>query len=630
MAPKYWPYDQVRQEQDKLVAAVESTITTKQCLVAHAPTGLGKTAAALAPALEHAIEQDLVVLFLSGRHTQHRIALETARAIKERHNLSFSVVDLIGKKWFCLQPGVEGLRARAFAEYCKAMKADRQCEHYENLKRGEELSPAAKGLLRELAPVTPITTQEVKAAAGKANLCPYEITLLLAAKARLIITDYLYLFDESIRELFLGRIGRKLEECILIVDEAHNLPDRVKDLGSDRLSTLLVQRAMAEAEKHHHDELHARLKQLGEALRRMALFTDDRGMPRDGEAEKHVTREAFLAEVARIEDPERLQEWLARVGDAIREEQRASSIGAVADFLESWQGGDDGYTRILSRERGRDDYVITLSYRCLDPSVITHDVFEDCHSAVLMSGTLFPPQMYAALLGVSAPNLVVLASPFPQGNRLNLIIPKTSTKFTQRSERMWEEIADVLRKVVLAVPGNVAVFFPSYAILGKVSPLLDKGLPKTVLAEHAGMAKEEKDLLLAKFRGYKERGAVLLGAITGNYGEGIDLPGDELQGVVVVGLPLGRPDLETEALIRYYDAKFRRGWEYGYTIPAFNKTLQSAGRCIRSATDKGVVVFLDERYEWPRYFKLFPKDGSIKSTLLYEKLIREFFARNGK
>ena len=97
-----------------------------------------------------------------------------------------------------------------------------------------------------------------------------------------------------------------------------------------------------------------------------------------------------------------------------------------------------------------------------------------------------------------------------------------------------------------------------------------------------------------------------------------------------MGLPLGRPDLETEALIRYYDAKFRRGWEYGYTVPAFNKTLQSAGRCIRSETDKGVIVFLDERYEWPRYLKLFPKDWSIKSTLLYEKLIREFFARNGK
>lgn len=629
MAPKYWPYDRVREEQDKLIAAVESTLTTKQSLVAHAPTGLGKTVAALAPALEKAIDKDLVVIFMSGRHTQHQIALETAREIKEKHNLTFSVVDLVGKQWFCLQPGADRLQSRAFHEYCKAVKADKQCAYYENLKKCEELSPTTKGLLKELAPVTPITTQEVKAAAHKAQLCPYEVTLLLASRAKLIITDYLYMFDPDIRELFLARIGRKLEECILVVDEAHNLPERVKDLGSDRMSTLTIGRAIQEADRYKHDELAAKLKLLGEALQRLAVFQDKRGVVVDGEAEKYVTKEAFLAELERIMAPEELQRWLATTGDAIREEQRSSNIGAVADFLESWlEGEDDGYTRILSRERGRDGYVITINYRCLDPSVITREVFDDCHSAILMSGTLTPPQMYAALLGVAEPNLLVLESPFPEENRLNIIIPKTSTKFTQRLDQMWQAITDTVRKVVLAVPGNVAVFFPSYAILEKVYGLLDSGLPKTVLAEQRGMTKEEKHLFLNKFKAYSSNGgAVLLGVITGNYGEGIDLPGDLLRGVVVVGLPLGKPDLETKALIQYYDKKFRRGWEYGYTLPAFNKTLQSAGRCIRSETDKGVIVFVDERYEWPRYYSLFPKEWRMKSTLLYEKLIREFFGR---
>ncbi len=626
--PKLWPYERVRPEQDKLIEAVRSTLKTKQCLVAHAPTGLGKTAATLIPALELALEKDLVIVFLSGRHTQHRIALDTARAVKERHGASFSVVDLIGKKWFCLQPGVEGLGSRQFAEYCKAMKADRQCTFYENLKRGEELSPETERLLRELAPVTPITTQEVKEAARRAELCPYEVTLLLAAKARLIITDYLYLFDEGIRQLFLARIGRKLEECILIVDEAHNLPDRVKELGSDRLSTLLVQRALTEAEKQHHEELGTKVRQLGDALRRLATFTDDRGLPLDKDAERYVTKEEFLAEVERIMPYAQLQEWLQQVGKAIREEERASALGAIGDFLERWEGGEEkGYTRILSRERGRDQYAITLSYRCLDPSVITKQVFDDCHSAILMSGTLNPPRMYAQLLGVPEPNLLLLESPFPEENRLNLIIPKTSTKFTQRSDAMWQEIADVVKRVALAVPGNVAVFFPSYAILDRTRQLIDQGLPKTLLAEVPGMTKEEKDALLNRFRGHRLQGAVLFGVITGSFGEGIDLPGDELQGVMVVGLPLGKPDLEAKALIDYYDASSGKGWEYGYTIPAFNKTLQSAGRCIRSSTDRGVVIFLDERYEWPRYRSLFPKEWRIRSTLLYEKIIREFFGR---
>lgn len=626
MMPKHWPYERMRPEQDKLVDAVTSTIKTKQSLVAHAPTGLGKTVASLVPAIETAIEKGLVVIFMSGRHTQHQIAIETSKLIKDRHNLDFSVVNLVGKKWLCLQPGVDQLTSRGFAEYCKAMKADSRCEFYENLKRGEEQSPAAKELLKQLGSITPLTTQEVKAAATEAKLCPYEITVMLARKATLIITDYLYLFDPGIRQLFLARIGRKLEECILIVDEAHNLPERVKEMGSDRLNTLILNRAIAEAEKHHHDEIATKLKRLGELVQRTGTFTDERGVTIDGEAERYVTKEGFLEGVERIHDPEQFQEWLEKVADTIREEQRSSFIGAVAHFLKLWNLVEGpGHTRIIARERGKMEWMTTLNLRCLDPSVITHEVFEECHSAILMSGTLTPPGMYAALLGIREANLLVLESPFPEENRLNLIIPKTSTKFTQRSDQMWQEIADILRKVVLTVPGNVAVYFPSYAILERVASLLDRGLPKTVLAEQRGMTKDEKQLFLNKFRGYKERGAVLLGVITGSFGEGIDLPGDELKGVVVVGLPLSKPDLEANASIQYYEAKFRKGWEYGYTIPAFNKTLQSAGRCIRSGTDRGVIVFLDERYEWPRYLGLFPKEWRMKSTLLYEKLIKEFF-----
>jgi DNA excision repair protein ERCC-2 len=629
MKPKYWPYDRVREEQDKLVAAVASTVTTKQNLVVHAPTGLGKTVASLAPAIERAIEKDLVVIFMSGRHTQHEIAIQTAKAIKEKHQLDFTVVDLIGKKWLCLQPGVDSLKSKQFAEYCKAMKEDKQCAFYENLKVGEELSPKTKGLLKELGSVSPLRTEEVKAAARNVELCPYEVTLLLAKRAKVIVTDYLYLFDPGIRQLFLGRLGRTLDECILIVDEAHNLPDRVKEMGSDRMNTFLLSRAIAEAEKHKQDELVTKLKQLGELLQKLALFTNERGMPLDGEAEKYTTKEQFLEGIEKIHsDIEALQEWMEKIGDSIREEQRASYIGAIANFLKSWQEREGpGFARIVSRTRGDRDWQLNLNLRCLDPSVITHEVFENCHSAILMSGTLTPPGMYAALLGVSEPNLLLLDSPFPEENRLNLIIPKTSTKFTQRSEKMWDEMGNIIKKVAIAIPGNVAVFFPSYAILENVYRRVETGMPKTVLAEQRGMNKEEKGIFLNKFKGYSENGgAVLLGVISGNYGEGIDLPGELLKGVIVVGLPLSKPDLETNALIKYYDAKFRKGWEYGYTIPAFNKTLQSAGRCIRTSNDKGVIIFLDERYEWPRYLNLFPKDWQMKSTLLYEKMIKEFFS----
>jgi DNA excision repair protein ERCC-2 len=103
------------------------------------------------------------------------------------------------------------------------------------------------------------------------------------------------------------------------------------------------------------------------------------------------------------------------------------------------------------------------------------------------------------------------------------------------------------------------------------------------------------------------------------------LPGDYLKCVVIVGLPLQKPDLETQALIKYYDDKFKKGWDYGYLLPAFNKALQSAGRCIRTETDKGVIVFIDERYAWTNYFRCFPANWDIKITLLFDRLIEEFF-----
>jgi DNA excision repair protein ERCC-2 len=132
--------------------------------------------------------------------------------------------------------------------------------------------------------------------------------------------------------------------------------------------------------------------------------------------------------------------------------------------------------------------------------------------------------------------------------------------------------------------------------------------------------------MLDRFKGYKDIGAVFLAVASGSFGEGIDLPGDLLKAVIVVGLPLSQPDLETKSLIDYFDKKFGKGWDYGYLFPAFNKTLQNAGRCIRSETDKGVIVFLDERYVWPNYRRCFPEDWEmvVSKDPMYE--INEFFS----
>ena len=138
------------------------------------------------------------------------------------------------------------------------------------------------------------------------------------------------------------------------------------------------------------------------------------------------------------------------------------------------------------------------------------------------------------------------------------------------------------------------------------------------------MSKEEKEEFLEDFKKGKEEGGVLLGVMGGNFGEGVDLPGDLLQGVVIVGVPLGTPDLKTKEVIKYFDEQYGKGWNYGYLFPAMNKCLQSAGRCIRSAEDRGVVIYLDERFAWQNYYCCFPREGLIV-TKDYKKFLEEFF-----
>jgi len=141
------------------------------------------------------------------------------------------------------------------------------------------------------------------------------------------------------------------------------------------------------------------------------------------------------------------------------------------------------------------------------------------------------------------------------------------------------------------------------------------------------MSKEEKENFLEEFKSERKKGGVLLGVSGANFAEGVDLPGDLLNGVVVVGLPLGKPDLKTREVINYYEKKFGQGWDYGYIFPAMTKCIQSAGRCIRSETDKGAVIFLDERFAWERYYNCFPDRVGLRVTKEYEKLLRDFFER---
>ncbi|MBI3032216.1 ATP-dependent DNA helicase [Candidatus Woesearchaeota archaeon] len=616
----YFPFDVVRDEQKRLMQDISASLQQQKNIIAHAPTGLGKTAAALAPALTYALQQDKTVFFLTSRHTQHLIALKTLQEIQEKYHLDFSVGDIIGKKWMCALPEVTTLYSNEFAEFCKKLREDTKCGFYaKTRKQTMGLTVEAKDTLHQIK--TSIhDTEKIITLSKAANLCPYEIALEVCKTAKVIICDYYYLFNPSISENFLKKIDKELEQCIVIVDEAHNLPGRLREFASEKLSGIVMKNAIKEAKKFNYTETMGYLAGINEVIVSLMQKLGER-------KEMLLPKQTFVDEINKVRDYLLLINDLEFVGDAIKETQKRSFIASIARFLKSWLGTDDGFTRILSSEYGREGNYYLLSYRCLDPAVVSSVVVNNAYSTILMSGTLTPTEMYRDLLGVERCLEKEYKSGFSLLNRLDMVVPLTTTKFTERSEQQFMEIAQHCARLSNVIKGNVLIFFPSYAIMGNVKRYFSSKVTKTIFEESPRLTKDDKTKLLDKFKSYKNTGAVLLCAASGSFGEGIDLPGDLLQGVIVVGLPLQQPDLETQELIKYFDLKYAQGWNYGYVYPAFQKCLQNAGRCIRTETDKGVIVFLDKRYILPMYYRCFPEYLEMEVTRDYEPLIDEFFRR---
>ncbi len=611
-----FPYSQIRPEQDALMQEIRSALENKQHLIVHAPTGLGKTAAALAPALEIALQKGLTVFFLTSRHTQHTIAIETLKIIKEKHSVKFTVADLIGKQHMCLQDGVFALRPGEFHEYCRRLRDENRCEFYSNTKNNSKNTPQTEILITEIKGHGALHTEQLIEHCQAEKLCPYEVATALAKDSAVIITDYSYIFNPKVNASLFRRIQRKLSDCIVIIDEAHNLPKRIVDAATERLTSFMLKRAMQECAKFGFGETGETLLALSDALAYLAADIKKK------EGEKLVTKEQFVQLVMQIEDYTSLLNELKGIAEIVLEKQKQSFTGTVAEFLDTWQGEDFGFTRILSAK----DNKLSLSYKCLDASLITKDIIKQTYCTIAMSGTLAPTSMYRDMLGFENVVEKVFKSPFPEENKLSLIVPKTTTRFTERNEEQFKHIAHTVAEITNIVPGNSVVFFPSYSIRDQVFKYYSEKTNKTVFLETSEMTKAEKIEMLEKFKIYALTGAVILGTTAGNFSEGIDLLGDLLKCVVIAGLPLQQPDLETQEVIKYFDQKFSKGWDYGYIFPAFNRVLQGAGRCIRSETDRGVIVYLDERYAWPQYIRCFPEDLNLKIKKDYLEEIKGFFS----
>jgi DNA excision repair protein ERCC-2 len=541
------------------------------------------------------------------------MAIETLKLIKKAGNV-FSAVDIIGKKHLCSQ-GVKDMDASMFNNFCSAMIKDKRCKFYRNCRK-KDMDKERTGILRIFSSKGPMSTQEAMAIAS-AKYCTYEMLMEAAKVSDIVVGDYFHLFGMG--DKFLKRAEKELKNTIIIVDEAHNLSARLRSYMSSRISTRTCDLAIKEADES--EEIQEYVKQIKKVIRNL-------GRKYIKSTETFVRKDEFIEKISEISDYDSMIGEMTNAAKDVLSKKKISFIDRIAEFLNSWKGDDFGYARIMSRTLLRRKDHIILYYNCLDPSLISKPIINGSHSTILMSGTLSPMEMHQDLLGMDKNRTMLKSypSPFPKENRKNIIVRGITTKYTERTSENFKRIATTVRSCVNSIRGNSAVFFSSYEIRNYIHKLTAPAISKHIILEESDMTKEERDKVKDEMEKYAARGAVLFGVMGGSFSEGIDLPGELLNGVIIVGLPLNKPDLSVKALIDYYEQRFHKGMAYGYMYPAMIKVIQSAGRCIRSESDRGVIVFADERFTWRNYYCMFPNSWEFVITSIPETEIKRFFA----
>ncbi len=571
-----FPYAAYRPGQREMAVAVYKTIRSGGRLFVQSPTGVGKTIAALFPAVK-ALEQCLAdkIFYLTAK-TSGRLAAEQALEVMRRAGLELRSVTLTAKEKICFCPPVN-----CDPEVCPFAR---------------DYFGKAKLALEEICRQQAFTRPVIEAIARQYELCPFEFSLDLALWVDCILCDYNYVFDPRV---YLHRFFDYCrEDYLFLVDEAHNLPDRARGMYSAELekkAVLGLQRAL----KPHLPGLAAQLKAINAALLEKRKACQAEGRPAMVE---HAPPEDLLRSVRAFS--QKAEDWLALNQPAPFRQELLEFYFLCSNYLRTAESFDTCYVSYFEY-LGQGNLRAKLF--CLDPAPMLAGPLERSRATIFYSATLLPMEYFMKLLtGSTEHPRQVFPSPFPVENVRLLIHDGIATRYTRRADS-YATIAGTIEAVCRAHAGNYLVFFPSYAYLAAVLALLKERLPEEqLLVQERSMTEAEREAFLACFSASSGETLVGLAVMGGVFGEGIDLVGERLIGAVVVGVGVPQVCLENDLIKSYFDQHNGSGFAYAYQYPGFNRVLQATGRVIRTENDRGVIILIDERFSQPRYRRLFP------------------------
>ncbi|MGN0794332.1 MAG: helicase C-terminal domain-containing protein [Aristaeellaceae bacterium] len=569
-----FPFDGYRPGQREMAIQVYTAVKQRKRLFASMPTGTGKSVAALFPALK-ALGEGLTgqVYYLTARTTQRQGAWEALGRMR-RQPLHLWTLTLDAKDKQC------PAKTLCHPDYCPRARGHFLRDHaaIDEMLQADDWSP-----------------EHIREVADRHCVCPFEFSLSLAELADLTICDYNYALDPAVH---IQRIFDMTSDVTLLIDEAHNLLPRVRDMLSGWVDGGRIRRlrtVVGKAAGRKHD-LYKAMTGVLKALDDLPVPSDERDegeldtLPQSLDRACMELTDAFLSAQ---NEPFAWDEVGEKLGDTLL---------PLLSFVRARRREPTGYAWLWQGRKNR-----TLHAFALDVADYFAQVTQRLHGVVCFSATMHPLEDMKTLLGGSGEDACfAMPSPFPRENLL-LLQRDVNTRYRSR-ETACEAIAEAIRMMVQAHPGRYIAFFPSFAFMQQAAAQLD--IPFQM--QRSGMTDAERAAFLAPYQAGTPGTALSLCVLGGVFAEGIDLPGDALDGVIIVGVGLPQVNLFQETLRAYYERTLNAGFLYAYMLPGMQKVAQAVGRVIRTETDRGAALLLDDRYRQSAYRRLCPEHWELR------------------
>lgn len=570
-----FPFEEYRSGQYELARAVYKTVKIGENLLACAPTGIGKTMSTLFPSIK-AMGEGLAerIFYLTAKTITRQAAQDAVFLLRKSGTLRLKTLTLTAKDKVCFLD-------------------ERECT--------PEACPYAKGyydrvnnaILKLLASEDVFDRENIERFAKEETLCPFELALDLSLWCDVIIGDYNYLFDPvvSLKRFF----EREKGEYIFLVDEAHNLADRARSMYTAELNKQDFYEVKKLLPKNNKPLINAltNINKFFIELRKQNVdaytYTDE-----NVGKELAVLCENFI---------DKATKWL---DDNKQSDAHKNVLGLFFNarfYMRIFELYDEHFTTLIHSFQNN----ISVKLLCLDPSLFIASSLSLGHASALFSATLVPFDYFENTLGVNECKRICLDSPFNDENLCLLCVDNLSTKYLSR-ESSLNRLTQLIYTAISPKKGNYIVFFPSHKYMQTAYDCFMANYPEiNCVMQQSAMSEDDREEFLKQFQCDNHETMLAFCVLGGIFAEGIDLVGERLVGSIIVGVGLPQISAQQNEYKEYFEKTLGDGFAYAYQLPGFNKVLQAAGRVIRTNTDKGIVLLIDERYGSYRYKSLFPR-----------------------